>query len=98
MRVLFLFLLSVLSKRLRFETGENDEYKKLQPNIVFVLFDDVGWADLGFNNLKITTTPFMDKMAKQGTKFTQVDLKIKGRFKYLSLMLLIVVLQQEPPF
>ena len=72
MRIFSFLFLPILCKRLRFENGE--EYKKLQPNIVFVLFDDVGWADLGFNNLKITTTPFMDKMARQGTKFTQVGL------------------------
>ena len=70
MRIFFSVFISIFCKRLRFET--NDDYKKLQPNIVFVLFDDVGWADLGFNNLKITTTPFIDKMARQGTKLTQV--------------------------
>ena len=72
MRIFFALFSQLFCKRLRFET--NDDYKKLQPNIVFVLFDDVGWADLGFNNLKITTTPFMDKMARQGTKLTQVGI------------------------
>jgi len=70
MRIFFSLFIQTFCKRLRFET--NDDFKKLQPNIVFVLFDDVGWADLGFNNFKITTTPFMDKMTRQGTKLTQV--------------------------
>ena len=38
------------------------------PNIVFVLFDDVGWADFGYNSPGQSSipTPNIDRMAKQG--------------------------------
>ena len=35
-----------------------------KPNIVFILVDDLGWADVGFHNPKIQVTPFLDSMAK----------------------------------
>jgi arylsulfatase len=42
-----------------------------QPNIVFVLADDLGWGDLGrYGNTKIRT-PYLDQMAKEGMRFTQ---------------------------
>ena len=41
------------------------------PNIVFFLADDLGWGDLGcYGNARIRT-PNLDRMAKQGTLFTQ---------------------------
>ena len=38
------------------------------PNIVFILFDDVGWADFGYNSPGQSSipTPNIDRMAKQG--------------------------------
>jgi len=44
------------------------------PNIVFVLADDLGWADInGFDPLKrgYYETPHIDRLASQGMKFTQ---------------------------
>ena len=35
-----------------------------KPNIVFILVDDLGWADVGFHNPKIQVTPFLDSMVK----------------------------------
>ncbi|MCB1277384.1 sulfatase-like hydrolase/transferase [Prosthecobacter sp.] len=42
-----------------------------QPNIVFIMADDLGWADPGFNGGDARLTPNIDKFAKQGTRFTQ---------------------------
>lgn len=36
-----------------------------QPNILFVLVDDLGWSDVGFHGSKIKT-PNVDKLAREG--------------------------------
>lgn len=42
-----------------------------QPNIVFILADDLGYADVGFRNEKVgVTTPNIDRLASQGMEFT----------------------------
>ena len=38
-----------------------------QPNILFFLIDDLGFADCGFNGGKEIQTPNIDKLAKTGT-------------------------------
>lgn len=40
------------------------------PNVVFILADDLGWADLGCYGSKYHKTPNLDRMAKEGTRFT----------------------------
>ncbi|MBI9016044.1 MAG: arylsulfatase [Phycisphaerae bacterium] len=45
--------------------------KKRLPNIVFVLADDLGWAELGCYGQKKIKTPNIDKLRTQGMKFTQ---------------------------
>ncbi|WNH14428.1 sulfatase [Thalassobellus suaedae] len=42
-----------------------------QPNIVFILSDDAGYADFGFQGSKEFKTPHLDKLAMQGLRFTQ---------------------------
>jgi arylsulfatase B len=41
-----------------------------RPNIVFILADDLGWADIGYNGSEIET-PTLDRLAKQGVRFDQ---------------------------
>ncbi|MGB0582671.1 MAG: sulfatase, partial [Limisphaerales bacterium] len=41
-----------------------------QPNIVFILADDLGWADVGFNGAKFYETPHIDKMRAEGMAFS----------------------------
>jgi arylsulfatase A-like enzyme len=42
-----------------------------KPNIVLILTDDMGWGDLSsFGNTEMAT-PNIDRLAKQGTRFTQ---------------------------
>ncbi len=41
-----------------------------QPNIVVVICDDLGYADVGFNGAKDITTPALDHLAADGTIFT----------------------------
>jgi arylsulfatase A-like enzyme len=42
-----------------------------RPNIVFILADDLGWADLGVYGQTSFTTPHLDRLAGQGVRFTQ---------------------------
>ena len=42
----------------------------LRPNIVVVLCDDLGYADVGFNGSKEIMTPQLDRLAHGGTVFT----------------------------
>lgn len=44
---------------------------KEQPNIVFILADDLGHADLGVYGQTDFRTPNLDKLAGQGIRFTQ---------------------------
>jgi arylsulfatase A len=41
-----------------------------RPNIVLVLVDDLGWADLGCQGSKYFETPNIDRLAEQGMRFT----------------------------
>lgn len=41
-----------------------------KPNIVIVLADDLGYADVGFNGCKDYTTPHIDSIARGGVRFT----------------------------
>ncbi len=41
-----------------------------QPNIVFILADDLGWTDLGCQGSKYYETPNIDRLAQAGMRFT----------------------------
>lgn len=42
-----------------------------RPNIVFILADDLGWADLGVYGQTGYATPHLDALAAEGVRFTQ---------------------------
>ena len=42
-----------------------------QPNLIWVMADDLGWGDLGAYGQKVTKTPELDRMAEEGLLFTQ---------------------------
>lgn len=42
-----------------------------RPNVIFILADDLGWGDLGCYGHPLLRTPNIDRMAKEGTLFTQ---------------------------
>ena len=56
-----------------FFISQNQEIKaqKKQPNIIFIFADDWGYGDLGVYGNKEVVTPNLDKMAANGTRFTQ---------------------------
>ena len=42
-----------------------------RPNVVFILADDLGYGDLGCYGQRLIQTPRLDRMAREGTRFTQ---------------------------
>ena len=45
--------------------------KSIQPNVILILTDDMGWSDIGCFGSEVAT-PNIDKMAANGMRFTQV--------------------------
>lgn len=57
------FLLMLLSQVVpAAETGK--------PNIIFILADDLGWSDLGCYGSRFYETPNLDRLAREGMRFT----------------------------
>ncbi|MFW2376239.1 MAG: sulfatase-like hydrolase/transferase, partial [Cellulophaga baltica] len=55
----FILLCAVLSFVLKTNGQE-------QPNIIVILTDDQGWADVGFNGATDIPTPNLDRLASEG--------------------------------
>ena len=49
----------------------NGQKKNTQPNILFILCDDMGYGDLGCYGQPFIRTPHIDTMANEGMRFTQ---------------------------
>ncbi|MBD2500121.1 sulfatase-like hydrolase/transferase [Anabaena azotica] len=41
-----------------------------RPNIVFILADDLGWGDLSIDGQQNYRTPYLDQLAREGTRFS----------------------------
>ena len=66
-KALFFTLAAValLSSSLRAEIGE-----KKSPNLIVIMADDLGYADIGFNGCRDIRTPHIDSIAAGGVRFT----------------------------
>jgi arylsulfatase A-like enzyme len=42
-----------------------------RPNVIWIMADDLGYGDLGCYGQKVISTPNLDRMAKEGLRFTQ---------------------------
>lgn len=64
---MYLFLLFSFTLFLSFGSDK----KSTSPNVILILADDLGFADVGFNGYTdIPTTPNIDKIAEAGVIFT----------------------------
>ena len=70
MRRLSLLILLVLTT-LGAVHGAAASVPAAKPNILVILTDDMGWGDLSCFGNKEMATPNIDRLAKQGTRFTQ---------------------------
>ncbi len=43
----------------------------VKPNIIFIMADDLGYGELGSYGQKLIETPHLDRMAREGMRFTQ---------------------------
>ena len=59
-----------LGRTLRAAEGKEGDAPARRPNIVFIMVDDMGYANLGCYGSKAVLTPNLDKMASQGLRFT----------------------------
>jgi arylsulfatase A-like enzyme len=54
----------------RWFESRSDGRPAQRPNVVFILADDLGWADLGCFGSTEIATPNLDRLATQGVRFT----------------------------
>ena len=52
-------------------TWSDDSSKPRQPNIIFILADDLGWSELGCYGNGFNETPNLDRLAEEGVRFSQ---------------------------
>ena len=65
------FLLALLLALPLFVAGTIGAVESEKPNIIFVLIDDLGYGDFSCTGNKDVSTPNIDRLAAQGTRFTQ---------------------------
>lgn len=63
-------LAAVLVLGLRAEARAEGELKAPRPNVVLILADDLGWADVGWHGHEIKT-PHLDRLAQAGARLEQ---------------------------
>jgi len=51
-------------------TKNNKSPKSENPNIIFILIDDLGWSDTGFMGSPVYETPNIDNLSKEGVVFS----------------------------
>ncbi|KAK7105931.1 arylsulfatase B-like isoform X1 [Littorina saxatilis] len=57
--------------------GESAKQKRKQPNIIFILADDMGWGDVSWADLPEIPTPNLLKLKQEGTEMTQFYVQSK---------------------
>src|SRR5688572_4623395 len=60
------FLTALLALTLSAQAADSGR----KPNVIFILADDLGWTDLACQGSKYYETPNIDRLAKEGVRFT----------------------------
>jgi arylsulfatase A len=60
-------MLLLLSVPAAAQAGDNSAKK---PNVIYILCDDLGYGEVGYNGQKMIQTPELDALAAQGKRFT----------------------------
>ena len=66
-----LLIASYLCLALSFQTS-NDDFKKKHPNILWITVEDMSHQHLGCYGGKVAQTPFIDQLAKESMRYTNV--------------------------
>ena len=66
-----LLALPVIGALLNPSQSEAQQNQQKKPNIIFILADDLGYAEIGCNGSDHYKTPNIDKLASQGMRFTR---------------------------
>jgi arylsulfatase A-like enzyme len=66
-----LFALAALAISLVFCAASDAQDAARKPNVIFILADDLGYGDLGSYGQQKIKTPNLDRMAREGKRFTQ---------------------------
>lgn len=61
----YLFILVIFAGAARLAAATS------RPNLIWIMADDLGYGDLGSYGQKIIKTPHLDRMAREGLRFTQ---------------------------
>jgi len=64
--LVFVLLLSILSC-----TSDQAPVEAVQPNIIFIMADDLGYGEVGSYGQELIETPNIDALAQKGMRFTQ---------------------------
>ncbi|MCU4174401.1 sulfatase [Carboxylicivirga sp. N1Y90] len=70
MRYSYRLIIAALLALLVFACNTESKKEQKQPNVLFFLVDDLGWADLGYNGSEFYETPNIDQLAKDGMVFS----------------------------
>ncbi len=68
--VLFVFT-TACKEKTNYKEGSSEKDKEVQPNVVLIYVDDMGYGDLSSYGQKQLRTPNIDKLAEDGMLFTQ---------------------------
>src|SRR6266511_4266018 len=63
--------IAVATLLLSWDVALHATQKAKRPNVIVILADDLGWSDLACYGSDLHETPHLDRLAKNGMRFTQ---------------------------
>lgn len=66
----FILIALIYPLLLPFTSYSQEQSSATTPNVLFIIIDDLGWKDVGFNGGSFIKTPNVDKLSQQGIIFT----------------------------